>query len=95
MIRKCGNCRFYHKEFGSCSIMKVTNAYDHKKNIFLTTGENLYCEKHKFKNEDILQEEAIIVEYANIEEAMEVIKKAKAVKDVRKTIFGGANSSEI
>lgn len=95
MIRKCGNCRFFHKDFSSCSIMKVTNAYDHQKNIFLTTGENLYCEKHKFKNEDILKDEAIVVEYANIEEAMEVIKKAKAVKDVRKSIFGNTTSREI
>ena len=36
MIRKCGNCRFYHKDFNSCSVIKVTNAYDHQKNIFLT-----------------------------------------------------------
>lgn len=88
MIRKCGNCRFYHKDFTSCSIIKVTNAYDHQKNIFLTVGENLYCDKHKFKNEDTLRDEAIIVEYDNIEEAMGVINNAKAVKDVRKSIFG-------
>jgi len=89
MIRKCGNCRFFYKEFNSCSIIKVTSAYDYSKNIFLTTGENLYCEKHKFKNEDVLKEEAIVVEYESIEEAMEVIKKSKAVKDVRKSLFGG------
>jgi|GEM_PF-1411591 hypothetical protein len=88
MIRKCGNCRFFHKEFTSCSIIKVTSAYDYSKNIFLTTGENLYCENHKFKNEDILKDEAIVVEFSSIEEAMEVIKKAKAVKDVKRTFFG-------
>ena len=87
MIRKCGNCRFYHKEFGSCSLMKVTNAYDHEKNIFLTTGENLYCDRHRFKNEDTLREEAIVVEYESIEQAMAVIKKAKAVKDVKRTVL--------
>jgi hypothetical protein len=87
MIRKCGNCRFFHKEFTSCSIIKVTSAYDYSKNIFLTTGENLYCENHKFKNEDILKDEAIVVEFSSIEEAMEVIKKAKAVKDVKRTFF--------
>ena len=91
MIRKCGNCRFFHKEFTSCSLIKVTNAYDHKKNIFLTVGENLYCDRHKFKNEEILKEEAIIVEYADIDEAMEVIMKAKAVKDVKKSMFGGSD----
>lgn len=88
MIRKCGNCKHFYKDFSSCSLMRVTNAYDHDKNIFLTTGENLYCQDHEFKNEDTLREEAIIAEYENIQEAMEVIKKAKAVKDVRKTIFG-------
>ena len=91
MIRKCGNCRFFYKEFGSCSLYKITSAYDYSKNIFLTTGENLYCEKHKFKNEDILKEEAIVVEYESIEEAMEVIKKSKVLKDVKKSIFGGNN----
>lgn len=85
MIRKCGSCRFYHKDFNSCSLMKVTNAYDHSKNIFLTVGENLFCEKHKFKNEETLKEEAIVVEYASIEEAMEVINKAKAVKEIKRS----------
>ena len=88
MIGKCGNCRFVHKDFTSCSLIKVTNAYDHKKNIYLTVGENLFCEKHKFKNEETLKEDAIVVEYDNIEEAMEVINKSKAVKDVKKSIFG-------
>lgn len=88
MIRKCGNCKFFHKDFTSCSLIKVTNAYDHKKNIFLTVGENLYCDKHKFKNEDTLRDEAIVVEYESIEEAMEVINKSRAVKDVKKSIFG-------
>jgi len=87
MIRKCGNCKYFYKEYGSCSIMKVTNAYDHNKNIFLQVGENLYCEKHKFKNEDTLKDEAIVVEYDSIEEAMDVIQKAKAVKEIKKTTF--------
>lgn len=83
MIRKCGSCKFFHTEFNSCSLMRVTNAYDHSKNIFLTVGENLYCEKHKFKNEETLKEEAIVVEYESIEAAMEVIKKSKAVRDIK------------
>ena len=69
-------------------MIKVTNAYDHKKSIFLTVGENLYCDKHKFKNEEVLKDEAIVAEYESIEEAMGVIKKSKEVKDVRKSIFG-------
>lgn len=89
MIRKCGNCKFFYKEYESCSLIKVTNAYDHNKSIFLTTGEHLYCDRHKFKNEETLRNEAIVVEYESIEEAMEVIKNAKAVKDIRKSIFGG------
>jgi hypothetical protein len=87
MIRKCSNCRFYHTEFKSCSLMRVTNAYDYSKNIFLTTGENLYCDRHKFKNEEILREEAIIVEYENIESAMNVIQKSKDVRLYKKDIY--------
>jgi hypothetical protein len=60
--------------------MRVTNAFDHKKNIYLTTGDNLYCDRHKFKNEEILREEAIVVDYENIEEAMLVIQQAKELK---------------
>jgi hypothetical protein len=67
--------------------MRVTNAYDHSKNIYLTVGDNLYCEKHKFKNEETLKEEAIVVEYDSIEEAMEVIKKAKQVKDIKQSNY--------
>jgi hypothetical protein len=68
--------------------MRVTNAYDHKKNIFLTVGENLYCNKHEFKNEETLREEATIVEYESIEDAMEVIRQAKEIKNVKKSIYG-------
>ena len=60
--------------------MRVTNAFYHKKNIYLTTGDNLYCDRHKFKNEEILREEAIVVDYENIEEAMLVIQQAKELK---------------
>jgi hypothetical protein len=67
--------------------MRVTNAYDHSKNIYLTVGDNLYCEKHKFKNEETLKDEAIVVEYDSIEEAMEVIKKAKQVKDIKQNNY--------
>ena len=63
--------------------MRVTNAFDHKKNIYLTTGDNLYCDRHKFKNEEILREEAIVVDYENIEEAMLVIQQAKELKVVK------------
>ena len=87
MIRKCSSCRFFHTEFKSCSLMRVTNAFDHKKNIFLTTGDNLYCDKHRFKNEDILREEAIVVEYENIEEAMRVIQQAKDLKVLKDDYF--------
>jgi len=67
--------------------MRVTNAFDYKKNIFLTTGDNLYCEKHKFKNEEILRDEAIVVEYECIEDAMKVIDKAKNLKEHKRDYF--------
>ena len=69
--------------------MRVTNAFDHQKNIFLTTGDNLYCERHKFKNEEILKDEAIVAEYCSIEEAMRVIEKAKTLKEVKRETFYG------
>jgi hypothetical protein len=87
MIRKCSSCRFYYADYKSCSLMRVTNAFDHQKNIFLTTGDNLYCDKHKFKNEEILREEAIVVEYENIEEAMKVIQQAKELKVMKNDYF--------
>jgi hypothetical protein len=67
--------------------MRVTNAFDYKKNIFLTTGDNLYCGNHKFKNEEILADEAIVVEYKTIEDAMRVIDKAKNLKEIKKEYF--------
>lgn len=67
--------------------MRVTNAFDHKKNIYLTTGDNLYCGRHKFKNEEILREDAIVVEYENIEEAMLVIQQAKELKVMKGQIY--------
>jgi len=87
MIRKCSSCRFYHTEFKSCSLMRVTNAFDYKKNIYLTTGDNLYCDRHKFKNEEILKDEAIVVEYETIEDAMRVIDQAKNLKEHKRDYF--------
>jgi hypothetical protein len=67
--------------------MRVTNAFDYKKNIYLTTGDNLYCDRHKFKNEEILQDEAIVVEYESIEDAMRVIDQAKNLKEHKRDYF--------
>ena len=67
--------------------MRVTNAFDYKKNVYLTTGDNLYCERHKFKNEEILQDEAIVVEYKTIEDAMRVIDQAKNLKEHKRDYF--------
>jgi hypothetical protein len=61
--------------------MKITSAYDHNKEIFLETGENLYCPNHEFKNERILSVEANRVELKDVKEAMEMINNAKAVKE--------------
>jgi len=61
--------------------MQITSAYDHDKEIFLETGENLYCEHHEFKNERILNAEAERVELHGVKEAMEVINNAKQVRE--------------
>jgi len=81
MIRKCGNCKHYNDRYMSCRLMKITSAYDHNKEIFLETGENLYCPNHEFKNERILSVEANRVELKDVKEAMEMINNAKAVKE--------------
>ena len=81
MIRKCGNCKNYNPRYMSCRLMQITSAYDHDKEIFLETGENLYCEEHEFKNERILKVEAERVELSGVKEAMEIINSAKQVKE--------------
>jgi len=53
----------------------------------LTTGDNLDCERKKFKNEEILQDEAIVVEYKTIEDAMRVIDQAKNLKEHKRDYF--------
>jgi hypothetical protein len=85
MIRKCGSCRFFYKEYQSCSATHVLNAYDHNKKIFLTVGENLYCEKHQFKNEATLKAEAVKVEFDGVAEAMAYIERAKTLKDKKRS----------
>lgn len=81
MIRKCGNCKNYNDRYMSCRLMLITSAYDHQKEIFLETGENLYCTNHEFKNEKVLKAEANRVELADVKEAMEIINNSKQAKD--------------
>jgi hypothetical protein len=85
IIRKCGNCRYHYKEYGTCSLKPVKKAYDHSKKIFLQVSENLYCPDHEFKNEEFLRKEAIVVEYETLEDAVKVITDAKSVRDFKKT----------
>ena len=88
MIRKCGNCKNWNQRYMSCRLMKILSAYDHNKEIFLETGENLFCFEHEFKNERILAAEAERVELNGVKEAMEVINKAKTLKNIKQTQFG-------
>ena len=81
MIRKCGNCKNYNDRYMNCRLMVITSAYDHQKEIFLETGENLYCTSHEFKNEKILNAEANRVELGDVKDAMEIINNSKQVKD--------------
>lgn len=91
MIRKCGNCKHYNDRYMSCRLMKTTSAYDHNKEIFLETGENLYCTNHEFKNERVLSVEANRVELKDVKEAMDIINNAKAVKESK---FNNVNYNE-
>jgi hypothetical protein len=84
MIRKCGNCRFFYKEYESCSLKHVTSAYEHTKKLFLQVSENLYCPDHVFKNEETLKKEAILVEIESLEKAMKMISDAKSLKEIKR-----------
>lgn len=77
MIRKCANCRFYNANQKKCTKVYVKNAYDHCKMVYLNIGDNLFCELHQYKNEELLKNNAIIVEYNSVKEVMEVIKNNK------------------
>lgn len=84
MIRKCANCKFFHTEFSSCSLIHVTSAYEHEKKIFLSVQKNHYCHNHKFRNEELLIKEAVIVEISSLSEAMRIINDTKQVKEIKK-----------
>jgi hypothetical protein len=45
--------------------------------VHLNIGDNLYCEKHQYKNEEILKNNAVVVEYKSIKEAMDIIQHKK------------------
>jgi hypothetical protein len=77
MIRKCANCQFYNASQKKCNKIYVKNAYDHSKLVHLNIGDNLYCEKHQYKNEEILKNNAVVVEYKSIKEAMDIIQHKK------------------
>jgi len=81
MIRKCGNCKNYNARYMSCRLLEIISAYDHDKQVYVETGENLYCEQHEFKNERILSAEAERVELQGVKEAMEIINNAKQVRE--------------
>lgn len=87
MIRKCGNCKYYNDRHMSCRLIVISNAYDHDKEIFLETGENLYCTNHEFKNERVLSSEAEQVELSGVKEAMEIIKNAKQIRENKANHF--------
>jgi hypothetical protein len=65
----------------SCRLLEIISAYDHDKQVYVETGENLYCEQHEFKNERILSAEAERVELQGVKEAMEIINNAKQVRE--------------
>jgi hypothetical protein len=71
----------------SCRLIVISNAYDHDKEIFLETGENLYCSNHEFKNERVLSSEAEQVELSGVKEAMEIIKNAKQIRENKANHF--------
>ncbi|MEI8129808.1 MAG: hypothetical protein WCG95_09370, partial [bacterium] len=71
----------------ACGLMFVYNAYDYQKKIYMNIGNNPYCLRTTFKNEDVLEQEAVVVEFESIQDAMEAINKSKDVKEHKKSYF--------
>lgn len=80
MIRKCAHCKFFKPALSACSRMTTYSAYDYTKKTNVRVGLNQYCPLHEFPNEDVLKKEAVVAEFATIQEAMDVINAAKAEK---------------
>ena len=84
MIRRCFNCSHFTPGVNSCDLVPIKNAYNHKKKEYFTTRENNYCAGHRFKNEDILEKEAIVVEYDTVLDALNEITEKHKLRDFKK-----------
>lgn len=84
MIRKCGNCVHFNSNFETCSLIQVVKAYDHTKKIYPHVSENLFCKNHEFKNEEVLRQQGMIVEYDSVQDAVNVIERAKAISQAKR-----------
>ncbi len=69
ILRRCLNCRFWSpverekyktyknsEKLGYCKLSPLYFAYTLKKNVFPLTKTFYLCERHKFVNEEILEE---------------------------------------
>jgi hypothetical protein len=77
LIRRCQNCKFYNPNNQLCIAHTVHSAYDHHRDIYLKTSDNLYCNKHNFEKEQELKETAVTIELPSIQAAMDIINERK------------------
>jgi type III secretory pathway component EscU len=87
IVRRCLNCRFYKQELQSCSVIRVSSAYNHEKLMHIKVSDNFYCEKHKFINENELSKSAVKIELDDVQSAMDLINQRKQFNDDRKRQF--------
>jgi len=78
LIRRCQNCKFYNPNNQLCVAHVVHSAYDHKKDIYLKTSDNLYCGHHTFEKEEELKESAVTIELDSIQAAMDIINEKRS-----------------
>jgi type III secretory pathway component EscU len=87
IVRRCLNCRFYKQELQSCSVIRVSSAYNHEKLMHIKVSDNFYCEKHKFINENELSKSAVKIELDDVQSAMDLINQRKQFNQDRKSQF--------
>jgi type III secretory pathway component EscU len=87
IVRRCLNCRFYKQELQSCSVIRVSSAYNHEKLMHIKVSDNFYCEKHKFINENELSKSAVKIELDDVQSAMDLINQRKQFNQDKKNQF--------
>lgn len=72
MIRSCANCLYYKKlttgdgKTGYCQQIPLLFAYTMEQSVYGITKDFCLCDKHKFPNEDLLEQNSEKVDMKTI-----------------------------